>query len=213
MLSPEALESTSDPGVVYLSSIPTGMNVALVSDVMSQFGTMGRIYLVPKSTKPKKFRQYEEGWVEFIDHKCAKRAAKRLNCTEVAGSKRNPWYGELWNIRYLPGASWNDLFDAEREEQERIRSAHDRNIIAAKRTARQFAAALSTAKLEKKLEAVKGKKFKKRQPTDLSARQKPTETEILERLARSHRTPPDHCSGLSALTNKDFMSSLFSGGL
>ncbi|KAF6771428.1 Peptide methionine sulfoxide reductase [Paragonimus kellicotti] len=205
--------NSSDPGIIYLSSIPTGMNVCRISDIMRQFGKLGRVYLIPKTSKRGSFREYAEGWVEFHNKKIAKRVAKSLNCSEVPGSKRNPWYGELWNIRYLPDASWSDLFGSEREEQEQRRSAHDRDILIAKRHAQQFAAALETTKLEKKLEAVKGKRFKKRQPMDLSKRQKLTEAEILERMSRAHRTPPEGCGKLSALSNKDFMGSLFSGGL
>ncbi|VDP84224.1 unnamed protein product [Echinostoma caproni] len=124
--------------------------------------------------------------------------------------QRNPWYGELWNIRYLPDTSWNDLFASEREEQEQRRTAHDRDVIVAKRHARQFTAALEATKLEKKMEMIKGKRFNKRKPMQLTNRQKPTEKEILERMARSHRTPPEG-SQLSAITNKTFMNSLFSG--
>ncbi|GAA56316.1 RNA-binding ATPase activator esf2 [Clonorchis sinensis] len=212
-MSNDEMEPATEPGIIYLSTIPTGMNVSMISDIMSQFGKLGRVYLVPKATKQKKFRQYDEGWVEFVNKKYAKRVAKNLNCAEVPGSKRNPWFGELWNIRYLPDASWNDLFGAEREEQEQRRSAHDRDILIAKRHARQFTAALEATKLEKKLEVSKGKRFRSRQPIDLNKRQRLTESEILERLARSHRTPPEGSSSLSALSNKDFMTSLFSGGL
>ncbi|TPP57185.1 Pre-rRNA-processing protein esf2 [Fasciola gigantica] len=203
---------SNEPGVIYLSSIPAGMNVCIVSDIMRQFGEIGRVYLVPKTNKKGKFRQYDEGWVEFLKKKVAKKVAKKLNCCEVPGSKRNPWYGELWNIRFLPDTSWNDLFASEREEQEQRRSAHDRDVILAKRHARQFTAALEAAKLEKKMELIKGKRFNKRKPMQLNKKQKPTEGEILERMARSHRTPPEG-SQLSAITNKAFMSSLFSGGV
>ncbi|CAH8594750.1 unnamed protein product [Schistosoma rodhaini] len=75
------------PGIVYLSTIPNGMNVSMISDIMQQFGKIGRVYLVPKKKKVGKYRQYEEGWVEFLNKKIAKRVAKRLNCTEVLGSK------------------------------------------------------------------------------------------------------------------------------
>lgn len=86
----EVSASTGEPGVIYLSSIPTGMNVSIMSDIMRQFGDVGRIYLVPKTTKKGKFRQYEEGWVEFLKKKTAKRVAKNLNCCEVPGSKVRP---------------------------------------------------------------------------------------------------------------------------
>lgn len=35
------------PGVIYLSRIPTKMNVKLIRDYFSRFGTIDRIYLEP----------------------------------------------------------------------------------------------------------------------------------------------------------------------
>ncbi|KAK4470709.1 hypothetical protein MN116_006237 [Schistosoma mekongi] len=201
------------PGIIYLSTIPNGMNVSIVSDIMRQFGEIGRVYLVPKKKKAGKYRQYEEGWVEFLNNKTAKRVSKRLNCTEVLGAKRNPWFGELWNIRFLKDTSWNDLFGAEREEEEQRRTAHDRDIVVAKHQSRQFAVALGAKKLEKRMKQVKGKRFNERKPLKLSHRQKLTEDEIKEKLAHSSRTPPEGCPGFSAVSNPEFMNSLFSGGL
>lgn len=34
-------------GVIYLSSIPPGMNVSKLREIMSQYGALGRIYLEP----------------------------------------------------------------------------------------------------------------------------------------------------------------------
>ncbi|CAH8572627.1 unnamed protein product [Heterobilharzia americana] len=209
----EDIVESDVPGIIYLSTIPTGMNVSMISDIMQQFGKIGRVYLVPKRKKVGKYRQYEEGWVEFLKKKVAKRVAKRLNCVEVLGSKRNPWFGELWNIRFLKDTSWNDLFGAEREEEEQRRAAHDRDIVVAKHQSRQFSAALDAKKLEKRMKLVKGKRFNERKALDLNKRQKLTEDEIKERLARSNRTPPDGCLGFSAVSNAEFMNSLFAGGL
>lgn len=76
------------PGVLYFSSIPTGMNVAMLTDELSHFGKINRVYLVPKKSKKKKSqRLYSEGWVEFFKKKNAKEAARALNCVEVPGGK------------------------------------------------------------------------------------------------------------------------------
>lgn len=56
-------------------------------------------------------------------------------------------------------------------------------------------------------------RFKERSSLNLNNYQKPTEEEIKERMARSSRTVPEGIEGFSALTNNDFMSNLFSGGL
>uniref|UniRef100_A0A183SPW7 Activator of basal transcription 1 n=2 Tax=Schistocephalus solidus TaxID=70667 RepID=A0A183SPW7_SCHSO len=205
---------TSVPGIVYFSSIPTEMNVSMLKEHISAFGNINRVYLVPKKrvrNRPK--RQYEEGWVEFQDKKSAKKAATRLNCTEVLGGKRKPWYGELWNVRYLPKVSWGDLFAMERQDEELRRISKDRDIIMAKKQARLFKSGLDSYKLEAKLRVSRGKRFKERHPLELEAHQKPTAEEMEERLARSSRTAPEGIEGFSALTDKTFMENLFSGGL
>ncbi|VDN98496.1 unnamed protein product [Rodentolepis nana] len=201
------------PGVLYFSSIPTGMNVAMLTDELSHFGKINRVYLVPKKSKKEKAqRLYSEGWVEFFKKKNAKEAARALNCIEVPGGKRKPWFGELWNVQYLPKVAWGDLFAIEQKDEEQRRIQKDRDIIAAKRQARQFKNSLSSYKLEAKMRASK-KKFKERNPLNLDKCQKPTEDEIKERIARSGRTVPEGIEGFSALTDKTFMDNLFSGGL
>lgn len=81
-------ELNAVPGIIYFSSIPTRMNVAMLTDELRHFGKINRVYLVPKkSTKEKSQRQYTEGWVEFVKRKNAKKAARALNCIEVPGGK------------------------------------------------------------------------------------------------------------------------------
>lgn len=46
--SKKPLEKEKKAGVIYLSRIPTKMNVKLIREYMSQFGKVGRIYLEPK---------------------------------------------------------------------------------------------------------------------------------------------------------------------
>lgn len=90
MDSSEPVSAKTDvvPGVVYLSSIPTGMSVARITDELSHFGKINRVYLVPKKSKSDKDqRMYSEGWVEFVKKKYAKEAARALNCVEVPGGK------------------------------------------------------------------------------------------------------------------------------
>ena len=81
-------ESGKIPGIVFFSSIPTGMNVATLTEELQHFGQIGRVYLVPnKNSRGKSHRQYSEGWVEFTNRKNAKRLVKALNCIEVPGGK------------------------------------------------------------------------------------------------------------------------------
>ncbi|KAL5112700.1 hypothetical protein TcWFU_008349 [Taenia crassiceps] len=101
----------------------------------------------------------------------------------------------------------------ERQNEERRRIQKDRDIITAKKQARIFKNNISSYKLEARLRAVKKGRFKERNPLDLAALQKPTEEEIKDRMARSSRTVPEGIEGFSALTDKNFMNGLFSGGV
>ncbi|EUB64884.1 Pre-rRNA-processing protein ESF2 [Echinococcus granulosus] len=206
-------DSFAFSGVVYFSSIPTGMNVAMLTQELQNFGPINRVYLVPKKTsRDKTQRQYSEGWVEFVKRKNARKAARTLNCLEVPGGKRKPWFGELWNVRFLSKVTWDDLFAMERQDEERRRIQKDRDIITAKKQARLFKNSIDSYKLEARLRASKKGRFKERNPLDLVALQKPTEEELRDRMARSSRTAPEGIEGFSALTDKDFMNNLFSGG-
>ena len=51
----------------------------------------------------KKVIIFTEGWVEFKDKRIAKRVVEMLNCKAVGGKRKNPWYEELWNMKYLHG--------------------------------------------------------------------------------------------------------------
>ncbi|KAI0983703.1 hypothetical protein GJ496_007892 [Pomphorhynchus laevis] len=93
-------------GVVYLSRIPTKMNVTNVRSYLDEFGEIGRLYLVPEnkvegtSDDQKKTFKYVEGWVEFKNKNDAKRCAKFLNNQQVSGfNRKSPWYFDLWNIK------------------------------------------------------------------------------------------------------------------
>ncbi|KAJ1923909.1 RNA-binding ATPase activator esf2 [Tieghemiomyces parasiticus] len=125
-------------GVVYLSSLPTATNAQRLRNWMEKIGPTKRIYLAEKNdlaTKIKRAKKHTvvngekvkkrrnpctfvEGWVEFIDKKDAKLAARTLNNKQVGGSKKDPWYENLWVIKYLPKFKWNDLTDQMRSERQ-----------------------------------------------------------------------------------------------
>lgn len=44
-------ESKKKPGVIFLSRVPTKMNVKIIREYMSQFGKVGRIYLEPRGNQ------------------------------------------------------------------------------------------------------------------------------------------------------------------
>lgn len=56
--------------------------------------------------------------MEFKRKKIAKQVAKEINNTQVGGKRRNPWYHELWNMKYLKGFRWTHLNERKAYEQE-----------------------------------------------------------------------------------------------
>jgi len=102
------------PGIVYLSSIPTGFNVSRTTGFFAQYGRVGRVYLQPdvreKATRKDKIaRNFTEGWIEFMSKKLAKEVASNLNLSQVGGKKRSKAHDVTWNIKYLPGFKWTHL--------------------------------------------------------------------------------------------------------
>jgi ESF2/ABP1 family protein len=139
-LNASLLEGSSDikkTGLVYLSRIPPKMTPMLLRQLLSPYGTIGRIYLAPKGLrvvrcslgmihcwietknkrqlkgKKKEFGRlgFEEGWVEFTNKAEAKAAVERLNTQRIGTSKGKPYYDDLWVIKYLPKFKWHHLTD------------------------------------------------------------------------------------------------------
>eukprot|EP01102_Stenamoeba_stenopodia_P018389 TRINITY_DN6734_c0_g1_i1.p1 TRINITY_DN6734_c0_g1~~TRINITY_DN6734_c0_g1_i1.p1 ORF type:complete len:248 (-),score=60.70 TRINITY_DN6734_c0_g1_i1:40-699(-) len=105
-------------GVVFLARIPPYMKPAKIKHLLSQYGHIHRVYLAPEdpniALKRKKAggnrkKNFTEGWVEFADKRIAKRVAYSLNNTNIGGSKRNYYYDDLWNIKYLKDFKWHNL--------------------------------------------------------------------------------------------------------
>jgi len=100
------------PGIVYLSTVPTGFNVSQTTTFFTEFGRVGRVFLQPDKNEKKtgKYnRVFSEGWVEFTSKKVAKFVAENLNCKPVGGKRKSKAYDELWNIKYLPSFKWIHL--------------------------------------------------------------------------------------------------------
>ena len=122
------------PGVIYLSNIPKKMNVKIIRDYFSNFGEVDRIFLEPREKKRKsEQRSFSEGWVEFKRKKIAKQVARDLNNNQVGGKRRNPWYHELWNMKYLKNFRWTHLNERIAYEQEQRKQRLRQEIALAKK--------------------------------------------------------------------------------
>lgn len=86
--------------------------------LLSKYGDINRIYLVPEDKSLHKKRvaaggnrraKFTEGWIEFEDKKIAKRVAAMLNTTQIGGRKRDYYHDDMWNLKYLKGFKWDHL--------------------------------------------------------------------------------------------------------
>src|SRR5690606_32772762 len=97
---------------------PPFMKPPKVRHLLSPFGTINRIFLVPEDPKAYKARlrsggnkrkKFVEGWVEFENKKNAKLCVETLNAQIVGGKKGNYYHDDVWNMKYLKGFKWGDL--------------------------------------------------------------------------------------------------------
>ena len=107
------------PGLVWISTIPEGMNPAVIRQIFSKYGDVARIYLEPYSQnngpsgdakdllegKKKKKSGYnsgrfKEGWIEFESKTVAKNIAESKNMAEIAEKKHGAWSGQFWSLKY-----------------------------------------------------------------------------------------------------------------
>jgi len=148
-LAGDGQERRKKPGVIYLSSVPEGMNVTQTTAFFSEFGRVGRVFLQPDKTdkqKGKYNRVFSEGWVEFMSKKVARVAAERLNCQPVGGKRKSKAHDQTWNIKYLPRFKWVHLSERLAYEaavrQQRLRT----EISQVKREAEHFKSSVESGK-------------------------------------------------------------------
>ena len=144
-------EKLKKRGVVYIARIPPKMTPtkikALLSEIAGTDCEVTRVYLVQEDASKRKRRKkeygrsggkrYVEGWVEVSNKKIAKKMAMQLNNTPISMHKRNPHYGDLWNLKYLPKFKWSHLTEKVayerrvREQKLRVEMMHARRENAA----------------------------------------------------------------------------------
>ncbi|KAJ3162023.1 RNA-binding ATPase activator esf2 [Geranomyces michiganensis] len=143
-------------GVVYLSRIPPFMRPVKLRSLLSKYGTLGRIYLAPESAavaaRRKKYRKnkrenYTEGWVEFADKSVARAVAAHLNGNTIGGKKRNFYYDDIWNIKYLPRFKWNHLTEQIAYELKVRDQKLKTELSAAKKETKEYVKNVSKAKM------------------------------------------------------------------
>jgi len=181
-----AEQGKQKPGIVYLSSVPTGYNVSQTTAFFSEFGKVGRIFLQPDKTDKKtgKYqRVFSEGWVEFLSKKVAKSVAASLNTIPVGGKRRSKSHDELWNIKYLPRFKWIHLSERLAYEaavrQQRMRT----EISQVKREAEHFKESVekSRKKAKKEKSSKEGGDEATKPSVPFQFKQRETESQITKR--------------------------------
>lgn len=116
--SQKYLISVEKRGICYLSRVPPHMDPGSLRQILSKYGEIQRIYLIPEDptvqVQQKKVgglrgKQFSEGWVEFTKKSMAKRVARMLNGEQIGGRRRSSFYYDIWNIKYLSKFKWEDM--------------------------------------------------------------------------------------------------------
>ncbi|KAI8640296.1 hypothetical protein BD408DRAFT_420074 [Parasitella parasitica] len=170
-LSPKELEeferARNRAGVCYLSRIPPFMRPKKVRSLLAKHAEIGRIFLVPEDPKTtarrKKYTKskgtcFVEGWVEFKDKKRARALAEYLNTRQMGGKRTNPYYDELWSIKYLPRFKWHNLAEHLVHERQARKQRLRAEIAQATRENKNYIQNVERSKMLQNMEQKKRKR-------------------------------------------------------
>lgn len=150
-----------------------------------------------------------------MDKKIARQVATTLNTRNVGGKKRNRWYEELWNMKYLTKFKWGHLNERLAYE----RAVHNQRlrteVAQAKREANHY-----VQNVEKRKILARKEKKQKIETRDWTFDQKQTEDELVANKRKrqqgtkeSKKRKPDKKSSDKLAADSSFLQTLFSGGL
>ncbi|XP_066274340.1 activator of basal transcription 1-like [Branchiostoma lanceolatum] len=215
----------SEPGVVYLSHLPPRMNPKNLRHMFSQYGDVGRTFLQPgdqhkrlmkKKPGGKRQRQnFVEGWVEFRDKRLAKRIALSLNNTPIETRRRSPFYGDLWNIKYLHRFKWTHLSEQLAYERAVREQRMRTEILQAKKETKFFEESLEQSKAVQKIEEKKRKKGEEVSSREgRNFKQQKTEEEIRQWMQKKEKEKEKKKKPKSKkpTIENDVMQKIFEGG-
>mmetsp|Transcript_16920 Transcript_16920/g.19646 ORF Transcript_16920/g.19646 Transcript_16920/m.19646 type:complete len:216 (-) Transcript_16920:155-802(-) len=163
------------PGVVYLATVPPYMKPQKLRNLLEVHGKILRLYLEPEDEtvwkKRKKAggnskRKYTEGWIQFEKKKDAKKVALMLNGQQIGGKKRNFYYYDTWNLKYLSGFKWEHLTEKMLYESKTRQARLRAEIAKTKKTNDYFLERVTQAKA---LEEMENRRNKKRKNQNLAS--------------------------------------------
>lgn len=154
-------------GIVYVASLPGFMQPGKLRHLMEQYGEVGRMYCKPeekanfmdrKKAGGSYKHKFVEAWVEYTDRSTAKRVAMMLNATPIGGKRRNFYYHDLWNLKYLPKMKWHQLHENEIYDR-RVRKARlEQRMTQARRENNFYLENVHKAKTHRKIKERKAEK-------------------------------------------------------
>ncbi|XP_054878160.1 activator of basal transcription 1 [Poeciliopsis prolifica] len=129
------------PGIIYLGHIPPRLRPKHLRNLLSAYGEIGRIFLQPEDRQVRRKKKksgsrrcdFTEGWVEFRDKRVAKRVALSLHNTPMGTKKRQRFFSDLWNIKYLHRFHWTHLSERLAYEQTVLQQRLRAEVSQAKR--------------------------------------------------------------------------------
>ncbi|XP_067009096.2 activator of basal transcription 1 [Anabrus simplex] len=133
-------------GIIYISTIPPYMTVTKITEIFSQYGEVGRVFLQPaesektnsKKKKKKPAKHFTEAWIEFKSKRVAKQVAVSLNNTRIESRKKSKFYDHIWSLKYLPRFKWIHLSERLAYERAVHKQRLRAEIAQAKREANYF---------------------------------------------------------------------------
>jgi len=111
-------------------------------------------------------RKYTEGWIQFEKKKDAKKVALMLNGQQIGGKKRNFYYYDTWNLKYLSGFKWEHLTEKMLYESKTRQARLRAEIAKTKKTNDYFLERVTQAKA---LEEMENRRNKKRKNQNLAS--------------------------------------------
>lgn len=162
-------------GVVYISRIPPFMKPDKLKHILSRFGEVNRIFLVPEDPKVRarrvkyggnKKKCFTEGWAEFKKKKHAKVAAETLNGNIIGGKKGSFFHDDILNVKYLHKFKWSNLTEQIAAENQARQEKMRAEIAQATRENRTF---IDNVEKSKMIKGIKEKRAEKGKSTNEQA--------------------------------------------
>ncbi|XP_029653955.1 pre-rRNA-processing protein esf2-like [Octopus sinensis] len=139
----------------------------------------------PGNNHKKKRREYDEGWVEFMDKTVAKQVVKEINNTPVRAKKKYKC-GDLWAMRYLPKFKWTYLTEQMAHQSAKREDIMRMDISKVKREASDFFDNVGMSKILRNLQKSDSLRFP---PIKRDFPQRKTEDEIISVKGNKPKLP------------------------